>query len=155
MARAARVLSRSGGAAHRWPARTASAAVRTQRRSAARAAGRGHHAVERRIRGAPRAVLEGRVRAWHQLAGAARARRASRAYELPRPGLRADVRAAGEPAVRDRPVPERAFLAERARPADRPAEDSGRRSDRAGGGRWRAGRVGPRLRTHARGTRPG
>ena len=53
----------------------------------------------------------------------------------------------------DRPVPERSFSAQRAGAADRAKKDPGRRPDRAGGVRRRAGRLRPRLRAHAGGAR--
>ncbi len=58
---------------------------------------------------------------------------------FPGAARRADVRAAGKPAVRRRPVAERALPAQRARPARSPAADPGRRPDRARGVRRRQG----------------
>ena len=58
------------------------------------------------------------------------------------------------PSVRDRPVAERALLAQRAGAADRAPADPGRRPDRACGVRRRAGGDGPRLSAHPGGARP-
>ncbi len=74
--------------------------------------------------------------------------------QFPGATRRADVRAGGKPAVRHRPVAERALPAQRAGAEDRAATDPGRRSDRAGGVRRRAGGVRPRVRAHAGGEGP-
>src|SRR5439155_473341 len=63
----------------------------------------------------------------------------------------ADVRAAGKPSVWRRSVTERALPAQRAGLEDCASQDPRRRPNRAGRGRWRAGRVRPGLRAHATG----
>ena len=89
-----------------------------------------------------------------QLAGAARARGAARAGDVPGRAGRADVRARGEPAVRSRPLAERALPAQRAGAADRAPAHPGRRPDRPRRVRRRPGGLRPRLPAHAGGARP-
>ena len=97
----------------------------------------------------------GRVRARH-----AAGRRSSCSARCPSgatfPGARAELMFAPrrEPAVRDRPLAERALPAERAGAADRAPAHPGRRPDRAGRVRRRAGRLRPRLSAHPGGARP-
>ena len=154
VARAQGVLPRSRRTDGRRAACAARARVRAQRTGHAGATRGRRGALAGRLRGEPRPTPEDRLRARYGMAGAARAGGAPGERAVPGRPCRADVRARREPALRRGPLAERQVPAERAGGADRQASHPGRRSDRAGRVRWRAGRLRSRLRANAGGEGP-